>query len=221
MKEFRHPNNQRELEEREAAGFWKAIGYVNKLSREKNCAIDLSVLREIHRTIFLEVVPDIAGRYRGMGEDTMKLRFIIPPPGSQVAARMMEFQKELEERIAGLPPRPKTKSKKKSKKTYRRWIYKVVELAAWAQHKIAAIHPFSNGNGRTARLFTNLVLQSHGLTGSRIKFEQSDKEAYLKALEQADKTGDLKPLVDMVFRAMMDQYQTIIKQRKDYSRGHT
>ena len=39
----------------------------------------------------------------------------------------------------------------------------VIELAAWAHSEWVRIHPFSNGNGRTARLLTNAVLMRYGL----------------------------------------------------------
>ncbi|KAL3070311.1 hypothetical protein niasHS_016138 [Heterodera schachtii] len=32
-----------------------------------------------------------------------------------------------------------------------------VELAVWAHHEVVRIHPFFDGNGRTARLFLNLI----------------------------------------------------------------
>jgi len=37
-----------------------------------------------------------------------------------------------------------------------------VELAAEAHYRLVTIHPFIDGNGRTARLLMNLILISHG-----------------------------------------------------------
>ena len=39
----------------------------------------------------------------------------------------------------------------------------VIELAAWTHSEWVRIHPFSNGNGRTARMLTNAVLMRYGL----------------------------------------------------------
>jgi Fic family protein len=39
----------------------------------------------------------------------------------------------------------------------------VVEVAAWAHSEWVRIHPFSNGNGRTARLLANAILLRYGL----------------------------------------------------------
>ena len=216
MGELKLPFDQRELESREAAGFWKAIGLVNDLSRNKNSAINLDTLCLIHRTIFIDVAPEIAGKFRVDGQDTKKLHYITPPPGRLVYGFMVEFGKELEEKISSLSPPPKTRKQG----TYRKWIHKVVTIAAWAQHKIVWIHPFSNGNGRTARLFTNLILQNNSLTGSIVKFEQEDKAAYLNALAQIDKVGDYEPLTQIILRAMQEQYKLIIKIKRNYIKGH-
>ena len=39
----------------------------------------------------------------------------------------------------------------------------VIELAAWTHSEWVRIHPFSNGNGRIARILTNAVLMRYGL----------------------------------------------------------
>lgn len=39
----------------------------------------------------------------------------------------------------------------------------VIEMAAWAHAEWIRIHPFANGNGRTARLWANLLLMRYGL----------------------------------------------------------
>lgn len=205
MPERRLPTSQRELETLEAQGFWLAITLVSKCTKDRTCAMDTTMLCAIHREIFQFAMPGIGGRYRIAGEDIKKLHFLIPPPGRMVAQRMLEFGKELDAKIASIPLKPKTKRKD----TYLKWVHRVVEVAAWTQHQIVAIHPFSNGNGRTARLFTNLILQSYGLPGSRVRFEKEDKDAYLNALAQIDKACDYSQLINLILRAMADQQQQI------------
>src|SRR5437867_6484084 len=39
----------------------------------------------------------------------------------------------------------------------------VIELAAWAHAEWVRIHPFANGNGRTARLWANFVFMRYGI----------------------------------------------------------
>lgn len=108
MKELARPTTNRELEEREAAGLWKAIGLVNKLSRDKHSVHGVRDFVLIHRTIFIDVVPEIAGRYREAGEDMRKLHHLTPPPGSQVVGAMVHFDRELRTRLQQIPPAPRT-----------------------------------------------------------------------------------------------------------------
>jgi len=55
-----------------------------------------------------------------------------------------------------------------------------VELAFWFHLEYITIHPFYDGNGRTARIFTNLILISYGLTPLYIKEEE--RNAYYQYL---------------------------------------
>lgn len=50
------------------------------------------------------------------------------------------------------------------------------------------IHPFPNGNGRVGRILLNFILVGHGLPNIAIKGSEKNKEIYISALEEADKT---------------------------------
>jgi len=71
------------------------------------------------------------------------------------------------------------------------WYYKnkkkmsVAELAAWVHYKIVHIHPFIDGNGRTARLLMNLILIQNGYPPAVIL--NVDRQKYYRALKDADK----------------------------------
>jgi fido (protein-threonine AMPylation protein) len=60
-----------------------------------------------------------------------------------------------------------------------------VERAAWLHHRFLVLHPFRDGNGRTARLLTNLLLQKSG-HGMAIFRPAERKRAYLDALRAVD-----------------------------------
>jgi len=63
-----------------------------------------------------------------------------------------------------------------------------VVLAAWLHHRFTQIHPFQDGNGRVARALATLVFLRAGMLP--IVVRDSDRVAYIDALEQAD-DGDL------------------------------
>ncbi|WP_317191500.1 Fic family protein [Hymenobacter lapidiphilus] len=61
-------------------------------------------------------------------------------------------------------------------------------VLAYAHHRLVAIHPFVNGNGRTARLFTNLLAYGYGFQ-EVILYQREQGEGrtqYLQAIRQAD-----------------------------------
>ena len=83
------------------------------------------------------------------------------------------------------------------------WIadktYPPDETLARFHHRLVSIHPFPNGNGRHARLMTDLLARNIGL--ERPTWGLGDLSAagharvsYLKALKRADK-GNIAPLI--------------------------
>lgn len=77
--------------------------------------------------------------------------------------------------------------------------YHPVELAALVHHKLVFIHPFSDGNGRTARLVMNLLLMSQGFP--LVIILKTDRRRYYKALARADQ-GEYHAFVRFVAQAV-------------------
>lgn len=81
-------------------------------------------------------------------------------------------------------------------------IYPLCELAARFHHRLVLIHPFPNGNGRHARLITDVLLFDNGAEkftwgrGDLVSNSQT-RQAYISALRAADKR-DYQPLFDFV-----------------------
>lgn len=71
--------------------------------------------------------------------------------------------------------------------------YLVDELAVRFHHRLVSIHPFANGNGRHARLMTDIVLLSQGqkrFTWGRVEqliASSPVREKYIAALRAADR----------------------------------
>jgi Fic family protein len=84
-----------------------------------------------------------------------------------------------------------------------------VRRAADFHHRFVFIHPFSDGNGRTARLLMNLILMTEGYPPAIIKADPQRRIAYLDALEVASVQQDLEPFELVVAEAVdesLDQY---------------
>ena len=76
------------------------------------------------------------------------------------------------------------------------------EIATRFHHRLVLIHPFPNGNGRHARLATDLMLTIFGrprFTWGRVNLVDASKtrKAYVTALRAADK-HDIGPLLEFV-----------------------
>lgn len=122
----------------EAIDHYEAIGFVRSLARAGGPVSEADV-RSLHRLVMLRSSPAIAGSYADQGRfvltDTGRQAF---PSPAEVPALMQDFAGWL--RLA--PPGPQT---------------------AFAAHRrLVTIHPFNDGNGRTARLLMNLILLRAG-----------------------------------------------------------
>jgi Fic family protein len=83
-----------------------------------------------------------------------------------------------------------------------------VKLAAWAHWSVARVHPFSDGNGRMARLWQDLVLLRARLAPAIIRLQDRDQNGYYDTLAAAD-AGDLNPLTQLIAQraaATLEQY---------------
>jgi len=88
----------------------------------------------------------------------------------------------------------------------RYWIehgtYKPDEIAARFHHRLVLIHPFPNGNGRHARMATDLLLVAMGrprFTWGRVNLVDpgETRQRYVDALRAADH-HDIGPLLEFV-----------------------
>lgn len=149
-----------------------ALEYMYELASQSHPVGERTV-RELHTLVMKRSGPDIAGLYSPgaryiSGSDTT-----FPHP-LQTPELMREFGRELEQ----MEPTPAN--------------------AFHAHYRLTRIHPFADGNGRTARLLMNLVLVRGGYRPIAVRPE--DRASYIAALETASNQEDLEP-----FRALMHQ----------------
>ena len=142
----------------EAIDHYDAIRYVRELARRGDPMNEID-LRNLHRLVMLRSDPETAGRYADQGRyvltDTGRHSF---PSPAELPALMADFAAWLRER-ADTP-----------------------EFAFIAHRRLVNIHPFNDGNGRTARLLMNLILIRGGYPPVAVRPE--DRPAYIHALQQ-------------------------------------
>ena len=71
--------------------------------------------------------------------------------------------------------------------------------AAELHYNLVAIHPFMDGNGRTARLMMNLHLRRHGYPYAIIRV--TERSAYLAALDEANR-GRIEPFARLIAESL-------------------
>ena len=74
-----------------------------------------------------------------------------------------------------------------------------IELASIFHYKFVAIHPFIDGNGRTARLLMNIILLKYGYP--LVVILKNDRKRYYSALSKAD-NGKVVPFVKFMSQSI-------------------
>ncbi len=89
-----------------------------------------------------------------------------------------------------------------------------IELAAIAHFKFIEVHPFGDGNGRVARLITNLVLMKNSYPPINIRVR--DTIEYVKVLQFAQNKQKFKELTDWFLQKLGEQYVgSLTKDKKE------
>ena len=86
--------------------------------------------------------------------------------------------------------------------------------AAILHCEFIAIHPFFDGNGRTARLLVNYELAKHKLPTIVIK--SKNKKAYLAALEKGIMNGDVTDVANMIKEKVLESQQKQLQALEKY-----
>lgn len=81
-------------------------------------------------------------------------------------------------------------------------------IAAEFHYRFIRIHPFDDGNGRTARILMNFILLQYGFPPVIIKTE--DKVHYLSVLQQAD-AGMLEPYIEYIAKNLVHSLEIMLK----------
>jgi Fic family protein len=124
----------------EATGHAKAYDFMLDAARAESLAFSEDMVLTLHRLFYSGIDCENAGKYRTRQVFISGTEY-IPPAAAEVPTLMTEFIAELNNESERLHP---------------------VLLAAFAHRRLVDIHPFLDGNGRTARLLMNLILVNRG-----------------------------------------------------------
>lgn len=158
-----------------------AVDYLEDLVNREEQLTQFTV-RQLHSLILRGIDDEHAGQWRSVPVAISGSRH-TPPPPSDLAPRMGDLFTWYEGQGSRLHP---------------------VLLAAQFHHQFVYIHPFVDGNGRTARLLMNLILVSNGYPPAVIKADPHRRIAYLDALEEASVQRNLEPFERVVAESVLE-----------------
>lgn len=162
----------------EAKDHHEALEFLYELVQPQNqLTVSEKLTRDLHGLVMKKTDEDWAGRYRQSnvfitGTDH------TPPDASTVPSTMAQLVNWFRKNHRRLHP---------------------IELAAKLHHQLVFIHPFLDGNGRTARLLMNVTLMRQGYPLTIIL--KNDRKKYYQVLQQAD-TNNYQPIIRFVARSV-------------------
>lgn len=97
----------------------------------------------------------------------------------------------------------------------------LVDYAAQLHWRFVIIHPFIDGNGRTARLLMNLALTEHGYPVVNIQPNKESRLHYMEVLEACDRDGSADKLTDLIADYAEEALQKKLKILELSAKNHT
>lgn len=165
----------------------KALNYL------KNFRGDLSkrFVCRLHKIMMANIDDETAGKLRAFDVAIQGANW-VPPRGNAVKREFESFTKWYRKNEKRLHP---------------------LELAAITHLKFIEVHPFGDGNGRIARLITNLILMRNGYPPLNIRVR--DTIEYVKSLQYAQNTQSFRELVDWFIQKLGENYSGILERQSD------
>ncbi len=162
----------------EAKNHHAALEYLYDLiDKDKKHTLSEVLIRNLHHIIIQETDREWAGRYRNANVMIGGAKH-TPPDALQVPQKMRDLMRWL---------------------NAQKCRTNIIELSALLHHKLVHIHPFFDGNGRTARLAMNLLLMQVGYP--LVIILKNDRKKYYDVLGKAD-TGTYEPLVQFIAQSI-------------------
>ena len=157
-----HITQRGELDEWEAQNILKAATWLH--GRDKLDVLKPAFVRELHKHMF-----DDTWKWAGTFRKNEKNLGIAP---AQLTVQTRDLCDDVKAQLAhgGMS---------------------LDEIAAMFHHRLVSIHPFANGNGRHARMITDLLLRLNGAEsfswgGTDLNNHNAVRERYIAALRSAD-----------------------------------
>ncbi len=160
----------------------EAILYIEQLVQQNEPLSEWQI-KSLHARVLKNSDTENAGRYRTINVLISGANH-RPPAPMQLAQKMSEFMLWYATTAQTIHP---------------------VERATRVHADFVGIHPFSDGNGRTARLLMNLELMRSGFPPTIMAVEQ--RLDYYNALDLAHTKGNYEPFLELIAKAVEQSFE--------------
>lgn len=172
----------------EAINHYEAINFIRDLVTS-NETFNKHNLLTIHGLILHGLDRENAGRFRQVPVMISGSQHIPPQPW-QIDKLMEDYFLYYQQKSSELHP---------------------IILAAELHEQLATIHPFIDGNGRTARLVMNLILLKAGYPIANISGDTASRLAYYSALEKCNINLDKTEFYDLIASYVVHSLERLLQ----------
>jgi len=137
---------------------------------KKKQPFSISMILEMHRLIFKDSIPDMAGKFR---ETDVRISGMVhvPPQSYQVPEALQQHISGINDELLNIEVKDEES------------FLDVIRISAQMHYLIANVHPFEDGNGRVARAAGNYAMLLHDFYYDVIMTDYRD--VYLDSLESS------------------------------------
>jgi cell filamentation protein len=171
-----------EINRREDEGVARAMEFVTRiLDHPEHAPLTIELLRQVHLELMGDIYP-FAGEWRtvALHKGGGPIKWPLPLGGF---APVID---ELERNVFSRSPIVSNNDDE------------VFSYASEVMNEIIAIHPFREGNGRTAFVVGNLILMQNDLMPIDVYDRRRDETRYFTACEAGRISGNYMPLADLI-----------------------
>lgn len=178
----KHIRTQGQLNQWEEENILEAEAWAFHRKLTIDSMLSEAFVRKLHQAMFNKTW-SWAGKFR-RSDKNIGVEF------TRIAVGLNDLLGNVKAQISYLPVQPKAR------------LEAIDQIAAKFHHQLVWLHPFANGNGRHARLMTDVLLHSLDVVpfswgGASLVSATATRTVYLYALRAADRR-DLQPLLAFV-----------------------
>jgi len=163
------------VEHLEAINHYEAIEYIIDIVKQK-IDINETIIKNIHAIILKSINQKQAGIYRNEA--------VLISGSKHIPTNYLKIYDEMQNMLIWY--------------ANNKAILHPVILAAQMHEKIATIHPFIDGNGRTSRLVMNLILLQNNYPIANISSDNNVRLEYYNALEKCNIDNDTSDFILLI-----------------------